>query len=81
MATHPSGLLLISLLFRLRFSSLFCRDSDLRVYESFQGCVNFLLVARVIFMSFQTIFVGFTCVACSFDSEVFGFRFLCGDHK
>jgi hypothetical protein len=74
-ATHPSELVLISLLFRLRFSSPLCREFDLRVYGSFHGCVNFLLVARVIFVSFRAIFVGFSCTACSFDSEVFGLEF------
>jgi hypothetical protein len=29
---------------------------------------------------FRAIFVGFSCVACSFDSEVFGFGFVGGDH-
>jgi hypothetical protein len=50
------------------------------VYGSFHGCVDLLLVARVIFVSFRAIFVGFSCVACSFDSEVVGFRFVGGDH-
>jgi hypothetical protein len=40
----------------LRFSSPFCRESDIRVYGSFHGCVDFLLVARVIFMSFSGYF-------------------------
>jgi hypothetical protein len=39
------------------------------VYGSIHGCVDFLLVARVIFVSFRAIFVGFSCAACSFDSE------------
>jgi hypothetical protein len=29
---------------------------------------------------FQAIFVGFSCAACSFDSEVFGFGFVGGNH-
>jgi hypothetical protein len=41
-------MLLISLLHRLRFPSPFCRESDLRVYVSFHGCDDFLVVARVI---------------------------------
>jgi hypothetical protein len=31
-------------------------------------------------MSFSGYFVGFSCAACSFDSEVFVFGFLCEDH-
>jgi hypothetical protein len=50
------------------------------MYGSFHGCVDFLLVACVIFVSFQAIFVGFSCTAYSFDFEVFGFGFFCGDH-
>jgi hypothetical protein len=50
------------------------------VYGSFHGCIDFHLVASVIFVSFRTIFVGFSCAACSFDSEVFGFGFVCGDN-
>jgi hypothetical protein len=63
----------------LDFSSV-CKESDLRVNESFHGCVDFSLVAHVIFVSFRAIFVGFSCAACSFDSEVFGFQFVDGDH-
>jgi hypothetical protein len=29
---------------------------------------------------FRAIFVGFSCAVCSFDSEVFGFGFVGGDH-
>jgi hypothetical protein len=29
---------------------------------------------------FRAIFVGFSCAACSFDSEVFGLRFVGGNH-
>jgi hypothetical protein len=50
------------------------------VYGSIHGCVDFLLVARVISCLFRAIFVGFLCVPCSFDSEVFGFGFVGGDH-
>jgi hypothetical protein len=50
------------------------------VYGSFHGCVDFLLVAHVIFVSFSSYFVGFSCAPCSFDSEVFGFGFVGGDH-
>jgi hypothetical protein len=42
-----------------------CKESNLRVYGSFHGCVDLLLVARVIFVSFLTIFVGFSCATCS----------------
>jgi hypothetical protein len=48
------------------------------VYGSFHGCVDFLLVALVILVSFSAIFVGFSCAPCSFNSEVFGFRFVVG---
>jgi hypothetical protein len=34
----------------------------------------------VIFVSFSAIFVGFSCAPCSFNSEVFGFGFVGGDH-
>jgi hypothetical protein len=50
------------------------------VYGSFHGCVDLLLVARVIFVSFSSYFGGFSCAACFFDSEVFGFGFVGGDH-
>jgi hypothetical protein len=64
----------------LDFSSV-CKESDLRVNGSFHGCVDFPLVAHVIFVSFfRAIFVRFSCVACSLDSEVFGFGFVGGDH-
>jgi hypothetical protein len=59
---------------KLDFSSA-CKESDLRVNESFHFCVDFPLVACVIFVSFRAIFVGFSCAACSFESKVFGFRF------
>jgi hypothetical protein len=39
----------------LDFSSV-CKESDLRVNGSFHGCVDFPLVARVIFMSFSSYF-------------------------
>ena len=45
-----------SLLHRHRFSSPFCRESDLRLYGSIHGCVDFLLVARVMFVSFFELF-------------------------
>jgi hypothetical protein len=48
------------------------------VYGSFHGCVDFLLVALVIFVSIGDIFVGILCAPCSFDSEVFGFGFVGG---
>jgi hypothetical protein len=41
------------------------------VYENIHGCVYFLLVARVIFVSFLAIFVGLPCATFSFDSEAF----------
>jgi hypothetical protein len=50
------------------------------VYGRFHGYVDFPLVVRVIFVTFWAIFVGFSCAACSSDSVVFGFGFLCGDH-
>jgi hypothetical protein len=50
------------------------------VYGSFHGCIDLLLVARVIFMSFSSNFLGFSCVSCSFDFEVFVFGFVGGDH-
>jgi hypothetical protein len=50
------------------------------VYGNFHGCVDFLLLALVIFLSFCAIFVGFLCAPCSFDSEVFEFGFVGGDH-
>jgi hypothetical protein len=31
-------------------------------------------------MTFSGYFIGFSCAACSFDSEMFVFKFLCGDH-
>jgi hypothetical protein len=39
----------------LDFSSV-CKESNLRVNGSFHGCVNFPLVARVIFVSFSSYF-------------------------
>jgi hypothetical protein len=39
-----------------RFSLPFCREFVLRVHGSFHGCVDFLLVARVIFVSFSSYF-------------------------
>jgi hypothetical protein len=63
----------------LDFSSI-CKESDPRVNGSFHGCVDFPLVARWIFVSFLSYFVGFSCAGCSFDSEVFGFRFVGRDH-
>jgi hypothetical protein len=53
---QSSGLLLIPLLHRSRFSSPLCREFDVRVYGSIHGCVDFLLVAHVIFMSFSSYF-------------------------
>jgi hypothetical protein len=61
-------------------SSSVCKESDLRVNGSFHGCVDSPLVARWIFVPFRAIFVGFSCASCSFDSEVFGFEFVGGDH-
>jgi hypothetical protein len=63
-----------------RFSSPVCKESDLREYGSFHDCVDLILVARVFLCVFRAIFVGFSCVACSFDSEGFGFEFVGGDH-
>jgi hypothetical protein len=31
-------------------------------------------------VSFRATFIRFSCAACSFDSEVFEFEFLCRDH-
>jgi hypothetical protein len=56
LANYHSRLLLISLLYRRRFSSPFCRESVLQVYGSINGCVDFLLVACVIFVSFLSYF-------------------------
>jgi hypothetical protein len=39
----------------LDFCSI-CKESDLRVNGSFHGCVDFPLVARVIFMTFLSYF-------------------------
>jgi hypothetical protein len=39
----------------LDFSSV-CKESDLQVNGSFHGCVDFSLVARVIFVSFSSYF-------------------------
>jgi hypothetical protein len=56
----------------LDFSSV-CKESNLRVNGSFHGCEDFPLVAHWIFMSFSSYFRRFSCAACSFDYEVFGF--------
>jgi hypothetical protein len=64
----------------LDFSSV-CKESDLRVNGRFHGCVDFPLVARWISCLFRAIFVGFSCAAFSFDTEVFGFGFVGGDHR
>jgi hypothetical protein len=50
------------------------------VYGIFHGCVDFLLVARVIFMSFSGYFRWIFVSGYSFDSDVFAFRFICGYH-
>jgi hypothetical protein len=50
------------------------------VYGSFHGSVDLLLVARVILGLVHAISVRFSCVACSFDSKVFGLGFVGGDH-
>jgi hypothetical protein len=50
------------------------------VFGRFHGCIDFLLVALVIFVSFRAIFVGFSCAPCLFDFEVFEFEFVGGDH-
>jgi hypothetical protein len=39
------------------------------VYGSIHSCVDFLFLARVIFVSFANYFARFSCAACSFDSE------------
>jgi hypothetical protein len=49
-------------------------------HSSIHGCVDFLLVAHVIFVSFSGYFVRFACAACSSDSGVFEFEFVDGDH-
>jgi hypothetical protein len=64
----------------LDFSSV-CKESDLQVNGSFHGCVNSWFVVRWISVSFRAIFVDFSCAACSFDSEVFGFEFVGRDHR
>jgi hypothetical protein len=46
------------------------------LYGSIHGCLDFLLLARVIFVSFSGYFVGFSCVACSINFEEFVFGFL-----
>jgi hypothetical protein len=63
----------------LDFSSV-CKESDLRVNGSFHDCVDSRFVACWIFVSFRAIFVGFSCSACSFGSEVFGLGFVGGNH-
>jgi hypothetical protein len=50
------------------------------VYGSIHGCVDFVLLARVIFVSFSSPFVRFSCATCSFDYEAFVFSFVCGDY-
>jgi hypothetical protein len=50
------------------------------VNGSFHSCIDSRLVAHWISCLIRAIFVGFSCVACSFDSEVFGFEFVGGDH-
>jgi hypothetical protein len=61
--------------------SFVCKESGLRVNGSFHGCVDSPLVARWIFVSFSSYFHQFfLCAACSFDSKVFGFEFVGGDH-
>jgi hypothetical protein len=62
----------------LDFSSV-CKESDLRVNGSFHGCVDSRFVARWILVSFSS-FVSFSCAACSFDSKVFGLKFVGGNH-
>jgi hypothetical protein len=64
----------------LDFSSV-CKESDLLVNGSFHGCVDSQFVAVGFSCLFQAIFVGFSCVACSFHCEVFGFEFVGGDHE
>jgi hypothetical protein len=51
-----------------------------QLYGSIHAFVDFHLLALVIFVSFSGYFVGFSCVACFFDSKVFVFGFLCGYH-
>jgi hypothetical protein len=63
----------------LDFSSV-CKESNLQVNGSFHGCVDFPVVARWIFVSFSRYIRRFLWAACSFDSEVFGFRFVGGNH-
>jgi hypothetical protein len=64
----------------LDFSSV-CKESDLWVNGSFHGCVDSRFVARWIFVSFWACFVGFSCATCFFDSEVFQFGFVGGNHQ
>jgi hypothetical protein len=62
------------------YFSFVCKECDLRVNGSFHGCVDSLFVARWIFVSFSSYFVSLSCGVCSFDSEVFGLRFVGGYH-
>jgi hypothetical protein len=50
-------------------------------------CMEAFIVASISFLwlewfscLFRAIFVGFSCVSCSFDYEAFVFKFLCGGH-
>jgi hypothetical protein len=61
----------------LDFSS-FCKEYNLRVNGSFHGCVDSLLLARRIFMSFSSYFVGFSCAACSSILRCLGSDLLVG---
>jgi hypothetical protein len=63
----------------LVFSSI-CKESDLRVNGSFHGCVDSRFVLVGFSCLLQAIFVDFSCVAFSFDSEVFGLGFDGGNH-
>jgi hypothetical protein len=50
------------------------------VNGSFRGCIDFPVVARWIFLSFSSYFRWFSYAARSFNSEVFGFGFVGGNH-
>jgi hypothetical protein len=56
--------------------SFVCKEFNLRVNGSFHGCIDYPFVARWIFVPFSSYFRQFSCAACSFDFEVFGFEFV-----
>jgi hypothetical protein len=58
-----------SLLFRLDFLHDFVENLT-------YGCMEAFVVAVIL----RLLFVGFSCAACSLDSEAFVFNFVCGNH-